>query len=388
MRSQTEQLRRVIAEQAASWLVAQSDGQLDAASTREFMQWLRMSPMHIEEYLVVSRLSGTLAEAARRNQSSWQSLTAEDARVVTFAPNQSDAVPSTPVPRANKGSPIGWLKALVAPMQPRWPVGWAATFAGLTIAALMVLGARWPITGATLMTRQGEIRTVVLPDQSLVTLDSDSSISVRFDRHARHVVLNHGQAYFDIRNHDGPQFTVAVGPASIRDIGTQFNVRREPASTVVTVSTGLVEISEGAAGKRQPRTPTANDPGVLPRNSSAMTMVGGGEQSTITRTGRVTPPRAVDVAQTMAWVKSKIDFKDSSIASIASELNRYNTTQIAIKSAQIRNLPITGVIGVNDTDAFVAFLGGLPGVKIDRRGKTIVVMRDHDAAHPHGANKL
>lgn len=383
MQSQTEQLRRVIAEQAASWLVAQSEMPLDAVRTREFMQWLRMSPMHVEEYLTVSRLSTKLADAARREQAPWPALVAKESRIVAFPLSWRGAGRGADTLRPAHDVLAGRLVSAVAAMRVRWPVGWVAAFAGLAVAALVVLGTPWPLVGETFATRHGEIRTITLPDKSLVTLDSSSAVRVRFDRRARHVEVERGQVYFDIRSHDGPRFIVSAGAASIRDIGTQFNVRRDDRDTVVTVSAGLVEVSRRGGDLGAGRPQTDMTPADLDADVQKA-MVGGGEQATVTNAGHVTRPQAIDVTQTIAWTKSRIDFKNSSIESVAGELNRYNVTQIAITSDSIRRMAITGVIGVNDVDAFVAFLGGLPGVRVERRGHVVVVASGQSVARNKG----
>lgn len=372
MRSQTEQLRRVIAEQAASWLVAQSEAPLNAADTREFMQWLRTSPLHVEEYLVASRLAGKLSEAARQDRSTWQALASGDSRVVAFPSGSGGAV----MARLARSSMVDRLRGLTAVARRRLPVGWVTAFAGLAAATLVVLATPWSLAGETLMTRRGEIRTVALPDKTLVTLDSDSSIFVRFDRHVHHVELKRGQAYFDIRSHAGPPFTVSAGAASIRDIGTRFNVRRSAGNTVVTVSTGLVEVSQSSTG-----------PAPASQQASQVTRVGGGEQATVADTGRVTSLRATDVTQAIAWTQGKIDFRNRSIAAVVNELNQYNATQITIASDAIRDTAVSGVIGVKDADAFVAFLGSLPGVHVERRGSTALVTRNGDDVQRGGSGR-
>lgn len=383
MRSQTEQLHRTIAEQAAFWLVAQSEAPLDAVRTREFMQWLRTSPMHVEEYLMVSRVSGRLAEAARREPAPWQLLVAKESRVVPFPSSWRGTDRGAEAWRPVRDTLAGRIGETVAVARARWAVGWSAAVAGLAVAALVVLSTPWPLAGETIVTRHGEIRTVALPDKSLVTLDSNSAVRVQFDRHARHVNVERGQAYFDIRDHDGPAFIVAAGAASIRDIGTQFNVRRGDRDTVVTVSTGLVEVSKIESGP-QARQPSAGVAAVDSVANVQVAMVGSGEQATMTDAGDVTRPRAIDVAQAIAWTKSRIDFKNSPVESVANELNRYNVTQITIASGPIRHMAVTGVIGVKDSDAFVAFLGGLPGVHVVRRGSVVVITRGQDAVRDKG----
>ncbi|MGN6620645.1 MAG: FecR domain-containing protein, partial [Sphingomonas sp.] len=56
----------------------------------------------------------------------------------------------------------------------------------------------------------GQMRRIPLADGSVVTLDSDSLLSVRFDRSSRYLRLEHGRARFEV-SHDGRPFAVIAG---------------------------------------------------------------------------------------------------------------------------------------------------------------------------------
>src|SRR5271154_2609212 len=55
--------RAIIAQEAADWFVANREDQ-DAVQQGNFAEWLKASPIHVEEYLGLAQLAGDLREAA------------------------------------------------------------------------------------------------------------------------------------------------------------------------------------------------------------------------------------------------------------------------------------------------------------------------------------
>ena len=47
-------------------------------------------------------------------------------------------------------------------------------------------------------TRHGEQQTIVLADNSVLHLNTDSAVTVRYSRSERHVMLNAGEADFEV----------------------------------------------------------------------------------------------------------------------------------------------------------------------------------------------
>src|SRR5690606_9063669 len=57
--------RALASRQAAQWLVEQGQGPLPPGRERDFMCWLRLSPLHLAEYLRMGALEQRLGDAAR-----------------------------------------------------------------------------------------------------------------------------------------------------------------------------------------------------------------------------------------------------------------------------------------------------------------------------------
>src|SRR3981081_4082593 len=76
MISNEEQVRAAIAEQAADWLVANDEG-LDARESAALAAWLKVSPVHVEEFLRVSMIARDLREARTDPEYSLETVLAQ-----------------------------------------------------------------------------------------------------------------------------------------------------------------------------------------------------------------------------------------------------------------------------------------------------------------------
>lgn len=88
---------------------------------------------------------------------------------------------------------------------------------------------------------------VKLPDGSNIVLNRNTTLSYQrnFGKHGRNVTLR-GEAFFDISPDAGNPFTIDAGSASVKVVGTSFNVITSNADSAVEVfvKTGKVIVSD------------------------------------------------------------------------------------------------------------------------------------------------
>jgi ferric-dicitrate binding protein FerR (iron transport regulator) len=116
-------------------------------------------------------------------------------------------------------------------------VGIAASF------ALLVLAFQWFVP-VTMQALPGEQASFVLPDGSAVEVNSETHLAyarpLRAAFDATRTVELRGEAFFSVRKSDKP-FVVAVENASVRVVGTQFNVQSRLVGGVPRTSVAVVE---------------------------------------------------------------------------------------------------------------------------------------------------
>ncbi|HEX2628497.1 MAG TPA: FecR domain-containing protein, partial [Chitinophagaceae bacterium] len=129
---------------------------------------------------------------------------------------------------------------------------WAA--AAITI--LIACSAIWMITmngqqHTTMGTAFGQTRQVILPDQSIVMLNANSSIEFdpKWDGKAKREVWLKGEAFFDVKHlhqqgaiKESDRFVVHVGNTAVEVLGTSFNVSDRRQVTKVVLQTGSVRV--------------------------------------------------------------------------------------------------------------------------------------------------
>jgi transmembrane sensor len=87
-------------------------------------------------------------------------------------------------------------------------------------------------------------------------------------------------------------------------------------------------------------------------------------------------PIAVDVERATAWLHRQILFEHEPLERVAAEFNRYTPKPIEIVSPALQHLEISGVFATDDTEAFIAFLRSLEGVRVEVTTTRIRVSQD------------
>ena len=357
MNSDEEKIRSAIAEQAGEWFVANDEGPLAAQDSAALGAWLKTSPVHVEEFLGVSGIARDFKEARIDPEFALEAVLAraraeDDISVQPLWPRVIDAV---------RGGPRGrWLTAAVT----------MAASAVLCLGVLLKWNVRQPvehpsasdgITALHFETRHGEQLHRRLADNSVLHLNTDSAVNIRYGKTERLVMLTAGQAEFEVAHEPDRAFRVIAGSAEVVDLGTKFDVRLEHDSTVVTVVEGRVAVG--------PSSSSQNDaPRFVQLSADQQIRVTGGE-------GPATPV-AVDAQRTTAWLHRQIVFDHEPLERVAAEYNRYTSKPIEIATPALRNLEISGVFATDDPEAFIAFLRSLKGVRVEVTATRIRVSRD------------
>ena len=355
MNSNEEKIRATIAEQAGEWLVANEEGPLDAQDSAALAAWLKTSPVHIEEFLGVSAIARDLKEARTDPEYSLEAILAR-ARA-------EDETPAQPL----------WARFIDA-VRGRTSNRWLTAAVTMTACAVLCLGLllKWNLSpmqhppvsdGITAMhfeTRHGEQLTRRLADNSVLHLNTDSAVTIRYGKTERLVVLTSGQANFEVAHEPDRVFRVIAGSAEVVDLGTIFDVRLEHDSTVVTVVEGRVAVGMTSSQNHPPRS----------------VQLGADQQIRVRQGEWPAAATAVDAQSATAWLRREIVFDHEPLERVAAEYNLYTSKPFEITTPALRDLQISGVFSTDDTEAFIAFLRSLKGVRVEVTESQIRVSRD------------
>jgi transmembrane sensor len=352
-----DRVHDLMAEQAADWLVANREA-LSARERESFAAWLKASPLHIEAYLGVAAVAGDLRAACAEIAPSIDSLIA-DARAAVDAP--------TPI-----GPQVGRATREIAPG--RWRVAamrWA-TAGALCLGVLMWWRSGIPphtrpsVEAATVFhfsTGHGEQQTHRLPDDTILHLNTDTSITVRLGAAERLVTLGSGEADFEVAHDPNRLFRVLAGAVQVLDRGTQFDVRLGSEVTVITVVEGRVAVAPRAMPTRA-NSPPNSGAGLVDSRAGLVELTA--NQQLRVAQWPPGPPVAADAHGTTSWLRRQITFEHEPLSRVASEFNRYASKPLA-------KLEISGVFAMDDPAEFIAFLRTLKGVRVEITDTRILV---------------
>lgn len=231
------------------------------------------------------------------------------------------------------------------------PLAIAASLAVLAGAGAMTVYLNQPVTYDT---RTGEQRMATLDDGSRIALNTDSRLTVKFDREAREVSLDRGEAMFDVAHDAARPFIVKAGDERIKALGTSFVVRRDGERVRVTLLSGKVEVAR--MGER-------------PR---LLAVLAPGER--VSATPDTVPVLDRPVLESVtAWRRGELRFRDTPLSEAVAEVNRYGRQRVIVNDARLAALPISGVFATDDPAEFAAAVAQLHGLRVQREGEAVLL---------------
>jgi len=193
-------------------------------------------------------------------------------------------------------------------------------------------------------TATGEQARWTLRDGSTIALNIASVLRVETRLRTRSFVLEQGEAAFHAA-HGWRPFIVQAGAATVRDIGTVFNVRRVGGGANVTVIEGSVEVSA---------------PGRPPQRLTA------GQALDAAGTGPAQPVRQSPPGVAVAWQQGRLVFDGTPLADALAEIQRYRAAPIVLADARAGRLRLSGEYDIRHIEALIDALPQALPVAVQR----------------------
>ena len=205
-------------------------------------------------------------------------------------------------------------------------------------------------------TTNAELRELVLPDGSQVTLNANSSLKYLAgweDEDVREVWLV-GEAFFSVTRapHD-QKFIVHTPHLDVRVLGTKFNVRSRREQSSVVLAEGAVEAYVPAALER-----------VLMKPGERV-------QYHVQRSAIVRTP--VNPLQYTAWKEQQLLLNNTSLREIAAALEDYYGYGVVLADDQLGELRLssTSTLSLEEPEVLLAAVAEIFSLKITRKQRTI-----------------
>jgi transmembrane sensor len=253
----------------------------------------------------------------------------------------------------------------------------AATIAAVAFFPVM----RWlnlygPQPVHMVSTAAGELKQLTLPDGSRVTLGAKTEIAVQYGKCERTILLNSGEALFDVAHDPKCPFIVIAGDGAITAVGTEFSVRR-------TLDRVTVQVAEGAVNV-QPRDALSSvgwpkDASDVPNISWPDAKLAQGQEVTYRGNQSRTPVESEDSRVATEWLDGRREYHHEPLSYLIADINRYVEEPIELDPA-VGELQFSGLVYESQVKTFLQDLEIIFPVKVSRTAQNHILIQPRDVA--------
>ncbi len=353
------QLNEEIDRRAAEWAAKLAGGNLTPGEREDFDSWRDADIRHLgalarsQAILVrLDRLRAVGGEALRTAIAKLPSPPAEAPAAPSGASTSKISADST-VAISNETAPADLRGAPSPMMRPNWTrrrVMLTGSVAA-SVAAIGIVGVKLWADHARgdYSTQLGETRIVELSDGSVVTLNTNSKMSVTYTEKERNIRLSQGEAFFKVAKNKKRPFIVFAGDTQVRAVGTSFTVRLLPERPIqVLVQEGVVEVIRRDMPRAKPVRAIAETQTLVPLRAPIIVH---------------TVPHPL-LARKLAWQYGRIAFENETLSDAAQEFARYSNTKIQVDPA-VGSLTITGLFASNDPIGFARVTASVLDLRVE-----------------------
>ena len=317
-------------DQAEAWVVRLSSDQVGEQDVQQFALWLAEDEQHRHCFDQV------IAD--------WQKLS-----VVGELPFDVDAILSARCDTADELAAPDNSANVVTPFKRRRQWSIAAVAASLLLAAVLVqqwLLPQWNAQRASQYYQSaiGEPRRLELSDGSVVSLNTNTRLTVAYSKRQRSITLSRGEAFFDVAKDSERPFTVLGCGTEARAVGTAFNVRCELQQGAVTVTEGIVQVTD------------LRGDAVRQGAGEQQRVLTSGQQLQLTERGDLALPVTVKDDSATSWRNGELVFNGATLREVVNEVSRYTPRKILIASPLLAATEVTGRFEIQDAEALLTAL--------------------------------
>jgi transmembrane sensor len=312
-------------DEALDWIVRLKVGEPTLADLEALQRWRDETPLHEEAFREAARLWRLIGVAARELR---ETRAAEGTSAAFWSPSPTRRM----FLAAAAASSVAGYYALVRPPLDLWP-----SFRELA---------------ADYRTGKGERKTVVLAPEISLELSTLTSVAVDAAPDALRIELIAGQAAVsvDLPQPRSPLVVLAAG-GRITAKGAHFDARCIGGSVSVIGLEGSVSVERDGRSVRVVK----------------------GEQVSYSAKG-IASPTPFDSRRAAAWRDGLLVFRETPLAQVIDEVNRYRPGKIIIANAELGRRVVDGVFRVERLDMLVTQMERLFGVRATKLPGGVVLL--------------
>jgi len=339
-------MERHALKDAADWFVRLQDRRVNSVTREKFAEWLLLSPDHVAAYIKVTEIYGRFDTVFDKAASVRDLVAAAKAETSSNVVSLLTTELLTPLPE------------LTSARNRRRVWGVRLSIAAALIAVSLI--ASWQtlphFVHPHYTTQIGEQRSLSLPDGSLVSLNTDSDLTVDLSGTERRIALAKGEARFTVAKDSNRPFIVTTRHAKVRAVGTIFNVQIADERTAVSVIEGRIEVIGRAQMTSGLNAPISDYMKPLVLRT--------GEQAAFTPRGRTAHGNVPSIERVMAWPNGRLVFRDEPLADLVTDFNRYHRLPLIVADPELAGHRVNGTFDAYDRSSLIQFLERYEGVRV------------------------
>jgi transmembrane sensor len=365
MSSVKNHLPKSLLQEAAEWYWTIREEGVGGETIDEWQSWLSASPNHKRAF---ERIQSALEVADEIESPSWPS----GEELVADQFDGSMSIKS-------------WLAKIFGPESvgnestSKWNLDYSHVWAiAASLFLVIIVGAVFqyrqlsvsdaPPDYVLYQTQAAEHREVILPDDSIVSLGGKSTISVAYHHDRRVIVLQQGEAYFDVAKDESRPFVVEARGREIIAIGTAFNVSNQHARVVVTVTEGTVIVAPES--RLTTGSPIENRDAW--KNSGETARLEAGQKLSYDDK-TLMPISIAEPGDALAWRNGLLKYRGEKLEFVIEDVERYIDYPIILASPAVGEIQYTGTVFQNSADTWVYGLEDAFSLVVSEAASGIVV---------------
>ncbi|GGI76468.1 inner membrane sensor for iron transport [Shewanella hanedai] len=205
-------------------------------------------------------------------------------------------------------------------------------------------------------TAVGESNTINLPDNSILVLNTNSFVQVRYTAKERIIELQRGEINIEVAHDTSRPLSVLAGGKVIRAVGTAFNVDVRASGVELIVTDGKVLVVKKSAAaflkeskESRPRVTSsalavAKDERVMLNNKEPLPRVA----------SKVTPG---EIATKLSWRTGNLIFRGESLEEAMAEISRYTDIHFELADDEnLKKIKVAGMFKTGDVNGLLNIL--------------------------------
>lgn len=320
-----------VLEQALSWHHRVESDTADEATWLAYTEWLEADDMH---QLAADHVEMSL------------NFVDANAKAITHELGEDEKVSESGMDNGESSTPDSIV--IHAASRFRKPSTWAA----VTAVAASFIFAFLNLTSLSnpeefveaYQTGPGQRQTVLLHDGSNIFLNTKSKLTVTLARTERRVEMDYGEVLFEVARDESRPFIVSVGGKDVRVVGTRFNIRRFNQKLTVTVTEGVVDVSEGDIATDGPAS-----------SDEQPTRLTAGIQFVHDEQLATSIVQQVDAEAMTSWRDGVQAYDDAPLAEVLADIERYIARPIKLEGS-LSAIRFSGILNMADPMASLDLL--------------------------------